>query len=139
MRYFGLIALAAIAISSAAVASGPSDFADPRDKMIPKDAEDALSLWRERPVWWAYGECTAYYYAISDVDQAQDIASDFGEGMADRLQRDRGIDREAAAGIIDQTVNGMMMERVQTWTSVQGKDDLGHRCEALAMDYLYTL
>jgi hypothetical protein len=114
----------------------PSYYERPEDTKIAADIA-ALSVWKGRPVWWAYGECAAFVKNVRGhgSDQAKSDSLYFLFAMGEWLLKDRDIDAVGAAALTNETVDGVMTQRMGVWASAVGDDKVVESCSALIKTY----
>lgn len=134
----GLLGLAALSTAAFGQAVHPPSYYErPEDTKIAADPIPALSVWKGRPVWWAYGECAAFVKNVQGggSEKAKSDALYFQFAMADWLFKDRNIDGDGVTALTAETVDGVMTQRMETVASAFGNDAVTESCAALIKAY----
>jgi hypothetical protein len=132
-------ALGLVLVSGAAFAEAahpPSYYENPADKIIPADGPPEFGSWRGKAIWYAEGECGAYYRNFSKNEDAENLADGFDQSAFTRLLEDRKMKPDDVASLIIEAEHGPMKDRMEVVSISQGSGAIERRCDALGRAYV---
>ena len=132
-------ALGLLAISGPALGAAdhpPSYYENPADKVVPADTPPELAYWRGKAIWYAEGECAAYYRNYSKNEDAENLADGLDLAAYSRLEADRKMSPQAISDLIIEAEHGPMKDRMEVASISQGTVVIEKRCDLLGKQFV---